>query len=59
MYKIVIDGEDYSVVPAYNTPEEVQHEMAQRLGKKVRVIEFIKQDPPDKRERWEEDRFSG
>ena len=53
MYRIVINGKDHSVVPAYGTPEEAQHEIALRSGGLVRVIEFIKQDPPEREDKCE------
>ena len=56
MLHIIIDGHYHSTVPAgTNTAVELQHEIAQRSGGLVRVLEFIKEDPPKREERWEED----
>ena len=58
MHKIIIDGEHHSTVPAgINTAEELQHEISQRSGKRVRVLEFIIKDPPKHEQRWEEDPY--
>ncbi len=54
MYHIIVGGALLETVPAYSTPEEVQHELAQRTGKYVRVIEFIAEDKKEELF-WRED----
>lgn len=59
MFHIYIGGTYHSTVPAgANTAVELQHEIAQRSGALVRVVEFIKEDPPKREERWEGDEYA-